>query len=86
MPPLTGNAVVNQASADTLVRLVLAGSQAAGTKWAPTRPAMPSLAWRLNDKQVADVLTYVRGNWGNGAAPVAAGTVGDIRAALQGGR
>jgi mono/diheme cytochrome c family protein len=86
VPPLTGNAVVNQASADTLVRLVLAGSQAAGTKWAPTRPAMPSLAWRLNDKQVADVLTYVRGNWGNGAAPVAAGTVGDIRAALQGGR
>jgi mono/diheme cytochrome c family protein len=84
VPPLTGNAVVNQAGSDTLVRLVLAGSQGAGTKWAPTRPAMPSLAWRLNDRQVADVLTYVRGNWGNRSAPVAADTVGRIRAALHG--
>ncbi|MBN9587463.1 MAG: alcohol dehydrogenase [Alphaproteobacteria bacterium 64-11] len=86
VPPLTGNAVVRQDNADTLVRLVLAGSQGAGTRWAPTRPAMPSLAWRLNDQQVADVLSYVRGNWGNQAAPVAADTVGGIRAALRGGK
>jgi len=78
--------VVRQDNADTLVRLVLAGSQGAGTRWAPTRPAMPSLAWRLNDQQVADVLSYVRGNWGNQAAPVAADTVGGIRAALRGGK
>jgi mono/diheme cytochrome c family protein len=84
VPPLTGNAVVNQASAETLVRLVLAGSQGAGTAAAPTRPAMPSLAWRLDDGQVADLLTYVRANWGNSGAPVAAGQVRAMRAALNG--
>jgi mono/diheme cytochrome c family protein len=84
VPPLTGNAVVRQQSPDTLVRLVLAGSRAAGTRWAPTRPGMPSLAWRLNDAQVADVLTYVRGTWGNRAAPVTAQTVRRARVALQG--
>jgi mono/diheme cytochrome c family protein len=45
---------------------------------------MPSLAWRLNDAQVADVLTYVRGTWGNRAAPVTAQTVRRARVALQG--
>jgi mono/diheme cytochrome c family protein len=86
VPPLAENAVVNQASAETLVRLVLAGSQGAGTAAAPTRPAMPSLAWRLNDGQVADLLTYVRGNFGNSGAPVAAGQVRAIRAVLKGAR
>lgn len=86
VPPLTGNAVVNQADASTLVRLVLAGSQGAGTKAAPTRPAMPSLAWRLDDRQVADILTYVRANWGNQGTPVAQDFVGGIRAGLQDGQ
>jgi mono/diheme cytochrome c family protein len=84
VPPLTGNAVVNQTSAETLVRLVLAGSQGAGTRTAPTRPAMPSLAWRLNDRQVADILTYVRGNWANTGAPVTGDQVRAIRADLMG--
>jgi mono/diheme cytochrome c family protein len=84
VPPLTGNAAVRQENPGTLVRLVLAGSRAAGTRWAPTRPGMPSLAWRLDDGQVADVLTYVRGTWGNRAAPVPADAVRRARAALQG--
>lgn len=69
-PALAGNPLVRQANAETLVHLVLAGSQGAHTPGAPTTPAMPSLAWRLNDAQVADVLTYVRNSWGNAAAPV----------------
>ena len=46
---------------------------------------MPSFAWRLNDAQVADLLTYVRNSWGNGAAPVSADSVGKIRARLRDG-
>jgi mono/diheme cytochrome c family protein len=54
-----------------------------GTEAAPTTPAMPSLAWRLNDAQVADVLTYVRNMGGNAAAPVQADAVATMRKSLQ---
>ena len=80
-PPLSGNPIVSQASAETLVRVVLAGTQAAQTKQAPTAAAMPSFAWRLNDQEVADVASYVRSRWG-GAAPVSADTVRRERGSL----
>jgi mono/diheme cytochrome c family protein len=81
-PPFAGNPIVSQSSAETLVRVVLAGTQGAETPSAPTAPAMPSFAWRLTDSQVADVLTYVRGSWGN-AGPVSPGTVAQIRRELK---
>jgi mono/diheme cytochrome c family protein len=78
-PALAGNPLLRQANPETLVHLVLAGSQGAQTPGAPTTPAMPSLGWRLNDQQVADVLTYVRNSWGNAAPPVAPGDVAKQR-------
>ncbi|MBA8876468.1 c-type cytochrome [Phyllobacterium myrsinacearum] len=81
-PALAGNSLVAQDSVETLVRLVLEGSQAVHTKGAPTTPAMPSLAWRLNDEQIADVLTYVRSAWGNNAAAVSSGDVTSVRGNL----
>jgi mono/diheme cytochrome c family protein len=84
-PPLTGNAIVIQPSAESLVRVVLEGAQAAGTKDAPTAPSMPSFAWKFSDAEVADLLTYIRNSWGNAAAPVSAETVSGIRASLRGG-
>jgi len=84
-PPLAGNAILIQPSAESLIRVVLEGAQAAGTKSAPTSPSMPSFAWKLNDAQVADLLTYIRNSWGNAAAPVSAESVGKIRASLRGG-
>ena len=80
-PPLTGSPIIAQTSAETLVRVVLAGTQSAQTKGNLTSPAMPSFAWRLNDAQVADVLSYVRGSWGNGGA-VSAGAVADQRKSI----
>ena len=84
-PPLAGNAILIQPSAESLTRVVLEGAQAAGTKAAPTAPSMPSFAWKLDDAQVADLLTYIRNNWGNTAAPVSADSVGKIRARLRDG-
>lgn len=84
-PPLAGNAVVMQSSPETLVRAVLAGSKGAATAKAPTGAAMPSFAWKLGDAQVADILTYIRNNWGNAAPAVDAGAVTKIRSALHGG-
>ena len=83
-PPLAGNAVLLQPSAESLTRVVLEGAQAAGTKSAPTAPAMPSFAWKLDDGEVAALLTYIRNSWGNEAAPVSAASVAKIRANLRG--
>ena len=49
-----------------------------------TTPAMPSLAWRLTDDQVAAVLTYVRNSFGNAAPRVSAGDIATIRKSLGG--
>ena len=84
-PPLAGNAIVQQDSVETLARVVLAGARAAQTREAPTGPAMPSFAWRLNDGEVADMLTYIRNSWGNAAAPVSADTIAKIRTRLRSG-
>jgi mono/diheme cytochrome c family protein len=48
-----------------------------------TTPAMPSLAWRLDDDQVAAVLTYVRNSFGNAAPRVSAGDVASVRKSLR---
>jgi len=80
-PPFTGNPIISQTSGETLARVVLAGTQSANTPSAPTQSAMPSFAWRLNDTQIADVLTYIRGSWG-GAGPISTSTVGQIRSML----
>lgn len=82
-PALAGNPLVRQTSPEMLARVVLAGSKGAATPLAPTGPGMPSFAWKLNDGQVADVLTYIRNNWGNTAPAVSAGTVKKIRASLR---
>ncbi|PTE11876.1 c-type cytochrome [Mesorhizobium helmanticense] len=81
-PALAGNSIVAQGNTETLARVVLAGSQAVHTTHAPTTPAMPSLAWRLKDQEIADVLTYVRGSWGNNAPAVSSGDVAAVRKQL----
>lgn len=84
-PPLAGNPNLLQVRVDTIVRVTLAGTQAAATDRAPTGPAMPSLAWKLTNQQLADILTYVRNNWGNQAPAVSAETVERIRGQLHSG-
>jgi len=82
-PPLAGNASIRQVRADTVVRMVLAGGKAVSTPKAPTGPGMPSFGWRLTDEQVANILTYVRNNWGNEAPAISSETVKRIRSALH---
>jgi len=82
-PPLAGNAAVRQVRADTVVRMVLAGGKAVATSKAPTGPGMPSFGWRLTDEQVANILTYVRNNWGNQAPAISPETVKRIRSELH---
>lgn len=78
-PAINGAAVVQQADASSLMRVVLRGARSTGTDHAPTAPAMPAFGWLLTDDQVAAVLTYVRNAWGNAAAPVSASDVTKAR-------
>jgi hypothetical protein len=41
---------------------------------------MPPIGSKLTDEQIANVLTYVRREWGQTAAPVDADTVKTVRA------
>jgi mono/diheme cytochrome c family protein len=82
-PALAGNPLVRQTNPETLARVVLAGSKGAATSKAPTGPGMPSFAWKLNDGQVADVLTYIRNHWGNAAPAVSAAAVKKFRFSLR---
>ncbi len=40
---------------------------------------MPAYGWALNDRQAADLMSYLRGSWGNQAAPVTVQQVQDAR-------
>ena len=84
-PPLAGNAVLLQSSAENPIRVVLEGAQSVATKAAPTSPSMPSFAWKFGDAQIADLLTYIRNSWGNAAPSVNADSVAKARASLRGG-
>ena len=81
-PRLAGSALVQSDDPTTLVRVVLQGTRAASTESMPTAPAMPAFAWRVDDAQIAAVLTYIRNSWGNAAAPVAVSTIANQRGRL----
>ena len=83
-PRLAGTPSIQQPDPTTLVRVVVAGTRAAVTAGAPTSPAMPALGWRLDDAQVAAVLTYIRNSWGNAAPAVSANQVGRLRPTVTG--
>jgi len=78
-PRLANNQLVRQDDPTGILRVVLQGSRSVATPQAPTAPAMPSLGWRLNDQQAADVATYIRNAWGNAAPPVTPDQVRKMR-------
>ncbi|MBW8784536.1 MAG: cytochrome c [Novosphingobium sp.] len=82
-PPLAGNANLQQANPRTVARLVLVGAQTMPTDPRPTAFTMPAYAWKLSDRQIADVLTYARNSWGNRAAAVSAEDVAKLRRQLK---
>ncbi len=81
-PTLAGAPVVQQLDPTSLIRVVLQGAKSVSTPTQPTGAAMPSYDWRLDDDEVAAVLTYVRNAWGNRAPSVTADEVGKSRRAF----
>ncbi|KRP61551.1 cytochrome c [Pseudomonas orientalis] len=78
-PALAGNPVLQTADATSLINIVLNGGTLPATHAAPSTFTMPAFAWRLSDQEVADVVSFIRGSWGNQGAPVSAGDVADLR-------
>jgi mono/diheme cytochrome c family protein len=81
-PRFAGSALVQSDDPTTLVRVVLQGTRAVSTPSMPTAPAMPAFDWRLNDTEVAAVLTYIRNSWGNAASLVSPSVVTSQRTSL----
>jgi mono/diheme cytochrome c family protein len=77
---------VRSDDATTLIHITLEGSRAVSTAALPTAPAMPAFGWRLNDEQIASVLTFIRNTWGNSASMVSTDTVRKLRQSLAAGR
>ncbi|RZL86976.1 MAG: c-type cytochrome [Variovorax sp.] len=71
-PPLAGNRVVLMDSSANLVQIVRHGGFLPSTAGNPRPYGMPPFGHVLDDNDIAAVLTYIRGSWGNHAAPVTA--------------
>jgi alcohol dehydrogenase (quinone), cytochrome c subunit len=82
-PRLAGNPVVQARSPQSLIAIVLDGSQTPRTARTPAQFTMPQFAWRLSDEDVADVVNFIRTSWGNSASPASSSDVAKTRESLQ---
>jgi mono/diheme cytochrome c family protein len=85
-PPLKGNNVVQASDAETVVHVILTGAKTATTKQNPTGLAMPAFDWKLDNQQIADLVTYLRNAWGNHGDAISANKVADTRHTLVAAR
>ena len=85
-PPLKGNNVVQSKDPETVVHIILSGEKTAATKDNPTGLAMPAFDWKLDDKSIADLVTYLRNAWGNRGDAIDSGKVAATRSTVVAAR
>jgi mono/diheme cytochrome c family protein len=69
-PPLAGNRAVNMVQPTNLIQVIAHGGFLPTTAGNPRPYGMPPFGQTLDASEVAAVLTYIRGSWGNDSAPV----------------
>jgi mono/diheme cytochrome c family protein len=69
-PALSGNRAVTLSNPANLVQVVLYGGYAPATAGNPRPFGMPPFVLQLNNKNTADLLTFIRNSWGNTAPGV----------------
>ena len=84
--PFAGNPSLQSDDATTLIHLMLTGGRAPATREKPTGAGMPSFGWKMDDRQIAETLDFIRNSWGNRAAPVRASDVKQLRIQLEAGQ
>ena len=82
IPAFKNNGTIQGQSSESMTHILLNGSKGAITRFNPTGAAMPAFAWKLTDTQIADVLTYIRNEWGNAAQAVSPKEVKEMRKTL----
>jgi mono/diheme cytochrome c family protein len=78
-PALAGNPIVESRNPDSVLSIILRGSQTPRTSLTPAQFTMPGFAWRLSDVQVMQVANFVRSSWGNRGSGVALQDVRHLR-------
>lgn len=78
-PPLAGNRAITMAESVNAIRIVLNGGFAPATAGNPRPYGMPPFSHAMDDAQVAAVVSYLRGSWGNQAPPVTPSQVNRYR-------
>lgn len=81
-PPLAGNPTVAAKDASTLIHITLTGWKTTETASHARVYTMPGFA-RLSDGEIAEILSFVRANWGGGAGAVTPGEIAKLRTALD---
>jgi mono/diheme cytochrome c family protein len=82
-PPLKSSAVVNRADASKHIDIVLGGLQGARVSGVTYTNPMPAFAATLSDADIAAIIDYERGAWGNHGSLVGAAQVASERARLK---
>ncbi|MGR8979321.1 MAG: c-type cytochrome [Gammaproteobacteria bacterium] len=83
-PRLAGNSLVLSENPTSLIRLLLEGGETARTITGPEPQRMPSFAKKFTNRQIAEVLSFIRNSWGNLASPVTKREVSLLRSQLRG--
>ncbi len=81
-PALAGNPTVAAQDPATLIHITLTGWKTASTAAHQRVYTMPAFA-RLGDAEIAEILSFVRESWGQGAGPVNAAEVAEARKSLD---
>lgn len=82
-PPLTGSAAIQADDPSTVLQVVLAGERMAAPEAKPTGLMMPGFGWKMTDREIADVVNYIRHAWGNRAPIVDISAVATVRNAIK---
>jgi len=77
-PPLANNSSVQSLDPTSVIHVVLSGWASAETQGTKRAFYMPSYN-NLNDQELAEIVTFVRTQWGNQGIPVAAEEVRKVR-------
>ncbi len=81
-PPLADNSSVQSKDPTSVIHVVLSGWMSPETQSAKRAFGMPSYR-SLNDKELAEIVTFVRTKWGNQGEPVTAEQIKKVRDGIE---
>ncbi|WP_415913827.1 c-type cytochrome [Paraburkholderia sp. J76] len=82
-PPLAGSSLALSSDPTSVLRLIVEGSESPQTDGGGEPRKMPAFRTQFTDSEVAQVASFVRGAWGNNAAPIAPAEVTRLRDAIH---